>query len=93
MLAAGGTVLPNDPTPGEIDASDFLYWRAHFGESLGSGAGAGQTAVPEPATLTLMILAAAGWCLRRRHLTAVSCIPRAGVSKPRRRWVSDLCEN
>ena len=64
-LTAGSTSLLNDPTPGVVDETDFLYWRAHFGETLGSGAGAGQTAVPEPATLTLMILAAAGWCLRR----------------------------
>jgi len=41
-LTAGGSVLPNDPTPGVVDESDFLYWRAHFGQSLGAGAGAGQ---------------------------------------------------
>jgi hypothetical protein len=31
-LTAGGTELPNDPTPGTVDESDFLYWRSHFGE-------------------------------------------------------------
>jgi len=52
-MTAGATSLPNDPTPGTVDETDFLYWRAHFGESLGSGAGAGQVAVPEPATALL----------------------------------------
>jgi phospholipase/lecithinase/hemolysin len=48
-----GASLANDPTPGSVDESDFLYWRTHFGESLGGGASAGEiapTAVPEPAT-------------------------------------------
>ncbi len=46
-LAASGTFLPNDPTPGTVDESDYLYWRAHFGETLGAGSGAAAT-VPEP---------------------------------------------
>ena len=40
-LTAGSTTLANDPTPGTVDESDFLYWRTHFGETLGNGAGAG----------------------------------------------------
>jgi PEP-CTERM motif len=48
-----GTSLLNDPTPG-VDEDDFLFWRAHFGEALGSGAGAGQAAVPEPSSLALL---------------------------------------
>ena len=43
-LEAAGTFLPNDSTPGVVDESDFLYWRAHFGETLGAGSGAGQAA-------------------------------------------------
>ena len=43
-LEAAGTFLPNDPTPGVVDESDFQYWRAHFGETLGAGSGAGQAA-------------------------------------------------
>ena len=38
-LTAGATELLNDPTPGTVDESDFLYWRDHFGESLGSSGG------------------------------------------------------
>jgi endonuclease/exonuclease/phosphatase family metal-dependent hydrolase len=72
-LEASGTSLPNDPTPGTVDESDYLYWRTHFGESAGSGVGAGSLAeVPEPAGLILIlvamfaILSAAG--LRRHGL-------------------------
>lgn len=55
-LTAGSTTLANDPTPGVVDESDFLSWRDHFGESLGSGAGAGQAAVPEPSAVVLLLL-------------------------------------
>jgi hypothetical protein len=39
--------------------ADYDVWRAHFGPSAGSGADA-SAAVPEPAALVLLILAAAG---------------------------------
>jgi hypothetical protein len=46
--------------------ADYSIWRAHFGQPSGSGAGAiTNTAVPEPATLVLLMFAAAGWCFRR----------------------------
>jgi len=71
-LTAGGTSLPNDPTPGTVDESDFLYWREHFGESLGSGAGGGSpAAVPEPTALVLALIAWTGllyWADARRRL-------------------------
>lgn len=54
-LTAGATELLNDPTPGTVDESDFLYWRDHFGESLGSGAGSA-AAIPEPAALVMLLL-------------------------------------
>jgi hypothetical protein len=44
-LTAASTTLLNDITPGVVDESDFLYWRSHFGETLGSGAGSGAAAV------------------------------------------------
>jgi hypothetical protein len=52
---------------GTIDAGDYTYWRARFGYAApGSGASV-SGAVPEPATLMMLILAGAGWCVRRRR--------------------------
>jgi hypothetical protein len=52
----------------------YETWRAHFGETSPNGSAVGATgfaganpAVPEPSTLILMILAAIGRCLHRRH--------------------------
>jgi T5SS/PEP-CTERM-associated repeat protein len=54
-ITTGAADLANDPTPGTIDESDFDYWRAHFGETLGNEAGAGAAAaVPEPATIVTL---------------------------------------
>jgi hypothetical protein len=59
--------LPNDPIGGTIGAAQYDQWRAHFGQPAGSGSDVGANAsVPEPATLTLLMFAAAGSCLRRR---------------------------
>jgi len=55
-LTAGATELTNDSTPGTVDESDFLYWRDHFGEALGSGGGSGSAAsVPEPSSILLLM--------------------------------------
>jgi hypothetical protein len=60
---------PAAATPGVVDVEDYAFWKSHFGESLGSGSGAtANAAVPEPATLVLLIFAATGWCLQRRRL-------------------------
>lgn len=51
----GGTLLPNDPTPGTVDSTDYDFWKAHFGATLGAGSGGGATGVvPEPASLGLL---------------------------------------
>ena len=56
---------------GMVDPDDYGVWRAHFGNPVpGAGSGAGgpspsQAAVPEPATMVLLMFAAAGWCLQR----------------------------
>jgi hypothetical protein len=40
---------------GVIDQADFEFWRSHYGNHAGSGAGA-TAAVPEPATVMLLVL-------------------------------------
>ncbi len=61
--------LPNDPTGGTIGAAQYATWRSNFGRSPGSGAANSLptgSAVPEPATLTLLTcLAALAFGLRR----------------------------
>ena len=50
-----------------IDAGDYTVWRDHFGQTAGSGVGASVIgAVPEPASLVLLMFAAAGWSFWRR---------------------------
>jgi hypothetical protein len=59
---------------GDVDEFDFSYWKANFG-ATGAGAGSGEialasgavagTAVPEPATWTLLAMAAGMLLLRR----------------------------
>ena len=73
--------LPGDFNhDGTVDAADYVVWRKtgingqqgyddwrfHFGQTIGSSAStSANVAIPEPATLILLILAAAGCCLRR----------------------------
>jgi len=48
--------------------TDYDVWRSHFGQTAVSAAGAlANIAVPEPATVLMLIFAAAGLCLRRRQ--------------------------
>lgn len=70
VMTAAGTSLTNDPTPGVVDESDFAYWRDHFGESLGSGAGAAAATVPEPAALSLTFAATGLVVLATRRRSA-----------------------
>ena len=51
-IAAGTTSLTNDPTPGVVNYDDYLYWRSHYGESMG----AGTANVPEPTTLATLLI-------------------------------------
>jgi hypothetical protein len=59
---------------GDGTQARYDTWRANFGAMLGNGsgsaipsAGALSPAVPEPATLVLLMIAAAGWCVLRRR--------------------------
>ncbi len=71
---------------GIIGQPGYDTWRAHFGETNapGSGANTTSTAIPEPASLVLLIVAAASTLQRRPRrwrncaVTAVSLNPRGG---------------
>jgi predicted esterase len=71
-LTASATSLLNDPTPGVVDESDFVYWRDHFGDVFGGGYGAasGAAAVPEPASLQLLLIAIVLSAIARRETEA-----------------------
>jgi hypothetical protein len=62
--------LPNDSTTG-TDQTDYAVWRAHFGQTAGSGASANVNAtVPEPSALLLTVfvfVVASNQCRRRRR--------------------------
>lgn len=54
----GGPLQNEINTPGTVDASDYTAWRSRFGATSGSGSSLGAgSAVPEPGSLSLMILA------------------------------------
>ena len=74
--------LPGDfNSDGAVDAADYVVWRkadgtpagynawrTHFGQTAGSGSSTvTNAAVPEPSTLVMLVLAAAGVCSRRRR--------------------------
>jgi PEP-CTERM motif len=80
VLSVGG--VPGDYNQnGIVDAADYVVWRktdgspqgydtwrSHFGQTAGSGSGiSANAAVPEPATVAMLIFATFGWCLRRRR--------------------------
>jgi hypothetical protein len=51
----------------QIDTGDYTVWKSHFGQTNGGGSGAGMNAaVPEPATLILLLLGALTMRPRRR---------------------------
>jgi hypothetical protein len=62
--------LPNDNGLGTpIGQSHYNLWRAHFGQSGGSGLEAVASAtVPEPSTTVLVMSVVVGACLRRRRV-------------------------
>ena len=53
---------------GIVNEADYSWWRQHYGNSNEGGGGLGNRQsnnVPEPATWTILVLAAAGGCFRR----------------------------
>jgi hypothetical protein len=64
----GGTTLPNDAGAAGDTIDDYNYWKAHYGETGGSGLSAGDgITIPEPPTsiaFGLVIVALAALRLR-----------------------------
>jgi hypothetical protein len=64
-----GERLANDMTPGDVGMDDYSMWKQNFGAvwpELGSGTAANSlSAVPEPATCWLVMVAAAAFTLNR----------------------------
>ncbi len=69
--------LANDSIGGTIGTAQYNQWRAHFGQTGGitSGAALESAAIPEPATLSLMILSAVGAWTRQRRRTGHTSNP------------------
>ena len=70
-LGSGGMGLAADGNNnGSIDDGDYTVWKMNFGQHAPGTAAARLSApnatVPEPATMLMLMMAAAGWCLRRR---------------------------
>jgi len=69
-LSGTGGTLPNDPTPGTIDSTDYDYWRSHFGATSGAGSALVASAAPEPASVVMLamgLVGATGFCRRRKN--------------------------
>ena len=76
--APAGT-LPNDVDGGMIGQAQYDTWKANFGMTTGAGGGSlAHGAVPEPATVSLLLLAIAAGCMRRQMTYARGEITRCG---------------
>ncbi len=59
-------VLPNDAIGGQIGSPQYNQWRAHFGQSAGSGSRASSSvAVPEPAFVVMLVTGVLALCASR----------------------------
>jgi hypothetical protein len=66
VVNAADYVVWRDGLGPTFTVNDYDVWRSHFGQTDGSGASVNMNvAIPEPATLMLLMFAAAGWCLLR----------------------------
>ena len=66
----GGPLQNEVDTPGTVNAQDYTDWRARFGNpNPGSGSSLDATAVPEPATWSMMLMGfgVAGYAMRKRR--------------------------
>ena len=72
-LTGGATAAQGDGNgDGNVTAADYDFWRARFGNTAGSGSSLGSSAVvPEPATWTLVGVAASLLASRRKERSRV----------------------
>jgi hypothetical protein len=63
----GGPLENEGDNPGVIDQGDYDFWRARFGNALGSSSVLVAAAAPEPASLCLLAVGAAGLGAYRRR--------------------------
>lgn len=52
---------------GAVGQADYNFWRAHFGNTSGSGSGLGSAAVPEPCSLVMAMFGIAYVASKRRR--------------------------
>jgi hypothetical protein len=72
MMGTVGQMLAADGNgDGMVDHLDYVVWKDHFGQTLGGGSGSA-AAVPEPASLALLFLAAL-FTVRVRSVTSLRC--------------------
>lgn len=68
QLGSAAGTLPNDVDGGVIGSAQYATWRANYGATPGSGFGSGfGSVVPEPTTLTLLLLAILPSLARKRR--------------------------
>jgi hypothetical protein len=67
LLDTTETPLPNDPTPGTTDGTDYDYWKAHFGDTPEVGDGGVAANVPEPSATAISITGLAALALANRR--------------------------
>jgi autotransporter-associated beta strand protein len=58
-VASGGSLINEGDNPGTADQGDYTYWKTNFGATAGSGSDVA-SAVPEPTSVTGMLLAIVG---------------------------------
>jgi hypothetical protein len=63
-------LLPNNPTPGPIDQTEYERWLANFGNSAPGGGGIALGQVPEPASVDVALLALLTLAAKRRSKSA-----------------------
>jgi hypothetical protein len=62
---ADETDIHHNGDGGDVSATDYDLWKAHYGKSSPGAGSGGLAAVPEPGAAILVLFAAAAWSLTR----------------------------